>query len=296
MKLKLCRICGNKITNRNNYFCSIECKKQSYKRRLYENGKSKGYSLGLLKGKCKNCNNEFPKRGSSHLFCCYDCRYESMVMKDKKPCKICGEKLGKRKRYYCDECRKTFKRKNIVINPKPCKICKKEFKGKNNRQLYCSQECKDEVDKIRYETKYKNKYEKRFIKKSIQCKTCNENFMKRTPNNIFCSIKCRKKYYDNIQNFTLINDNRFHKSLKLRFEILKRDNFTCQYCGRNPKQDKCKLQVDHIIPRSKGGEDIPSNLQASCFECNQGKKDIILENRKLPKLNIINVEIKDEII
>jgi len=83
---------------------------------------------------------------------------------------------------------------------------------------------------------------------------------------------------------------------KKRQQIKERDNFTCQYCGRNPKQDKVKLQIDHIIPKSKGGNDNPSNLITACLECNQGKKDIILENRKLHKLNLIKIEVKDEII
>lgn len=60
----------------------------------------------------------------------------------------------------------------------------------------------------------------------------------------------------------------------LRFKILNRDNFTCKYCGRKPPE--VKLQVDHIIPRSKGGADIESNLVVSCSECNLGKTNIII--------------------
>lgn len=60
-------------------------------------------------------------------------------------------------------------------------------------------------------------------------------------------------------------------SSKMRFSILRRDNFTCQYCGRSAP--KVELQVDHIIPRSKGGLSEPDNLVAVCFECNIGKSD-----------------------
>jgi len=59
--------------------------------------------------------------------------------------------------------------------------------------------------------------------------------------------------------------------LKLRFDILVRDNFTCQYCGRKP-EDGTKLEVDHILPSSKGGKTTERNLITACFECNQGKK------------------------
>lgn len=73
------------------------------------------------------------------------------------------------------------------------------------------------------------------------------------------------------------NKRTFH--LKLRFRILERDNFTCQYCGRTP-QDGAKLVIDHIIPFSKDGKTISENLITSCFECNAGKGDIVLGKKK----------------
>lgn len=65
------------------------------------------------------------------------------------------------------------------------------------------------------------------------------------------------------------------KGLGLRFRVLLRDNFTCVYCGRNPKEDGVKLEVDHIIPKSRGGTDDIDNLVTACWECNQGKKDLL---------------------
>ena len=47
-------------------------------------------------------------------------------------------------------------------------------------------------------------------------------------------------------------------SKKLRFEIFKRDNFTCRYCGK--KTPEVVLEIDHIIPKSKKGKDDESNL------------------------------------
>lgn len=54
-----------------------------------------------------------------------------------------------------------------------------------------------------------------------------------------------------------------------RFEIFKRDGFTCQYCGQRPPD--VVLEVDHIDPRSKGGSDDELNLITACFDCNRGK-------------------------
>lgn len=58
-------------------------------------------------------------------------------------------------------------------------------------------------------------------------------------------------------------------STKTRFEIFKRDNFTCQYCGKGTPS--VVLEVDHIIPVCKGGENHKDNLITACFDCNRGK-------------------------
>ena len=58
-------------------------------------------------------------------------------------------------------------------------------------------------------------------------------------------------------------------SKKTRFEVFKRDNFCCQYCGNTPP--KVILEVDHIIPACCGGNNSIDNLTTSCFECNRGK-------------------------
>lgn len=58
-------------------------------------------------------------------------------------------------------------------------------------------------------------------------------------------------------------------STRTRFEIFKRDRFTCQYCGRTPPN--VLLHVDHIVPRKEGGSDDPENLRTACQDCNLGK-------------------------
>lgn len=58
-------------------------------------------------------------------------------------------------------------------------------------------------------------------------------------------------------------------STKLRFDVFKRDLFSCQYCGKTPPT--VILEVDHIMPVSKNGTNDIDNLITSCFECNRGK-------------------------
>ena len=62
---------------------------------------------------------------------------------------------------------------------------------------------------------------------------------------------------------------------ELRESIMKRDNYTCQMCGKY-MPDEVGLQVDHIIPIAKGGKSVPDNLQVLCSKCNQKKKDKII--------------------
>ena len=65
-------------------------------------------------------------------------------------------------------------------------------------------------------------------------------------------------------------------NLRIRFIVLKRDNFKCCACGASPaKNHAVELQVDHIIPWSKGGETVVDNLQTLCSKCNLGKSDIL---------------------
>ena len=51
-----------------------------------------------------------------------------------------------------------------------------------------------------------------------------------------------------------------------RLNILIRDNYTCQYCGFRLK--KSQLNLDHVVPRSKGGRTTWENVVASCHDCN----------------------------
>lgn len=58
-------------------------------------------------------------------------------------------------------------------------------------------------------------------------------------------------------------------SKRVRFEVFKRDAFTCQYCGSHPP--KVILHVDHIVPVVEGGDNDDDNLVTACQDCNLGK-------------------------
>ena len=64
-------------------------------------------------------------------------------------------------------------------------------------------------------------------------------------------------------------------SSKTRFDIFKRDSFTCQYCGSTPPV--AILHVDHVLAVANGGVNTEDNLVTACSNCNQGKGAVSLE-------------------
>lgn len=71
-----------------------------------------------------------------------------------------------------------------------------------------------------------------------------------------------------------MSSKRKNLSKRLRFEVFKRDRFTCQYCGAIAPD--VVLHVDHIEPVSKGGDNDMLNLITACSTCNSGKSNIEL--------------------
>jgi 5-methylcytosine-specific restriction endonuclease McrA len=61
-----------------------------------------------------------------------------------------------------------------------------------------------------------------------------------------------------------------HRRKITRKAVLARDAWTCQYCGRQ----STGLTVDHVIPRSRGGESVWENIVASCAPCNRKKGNL----------------------
>jgi 5-methylcytosine-specific restriction endonuclease McrA len=67
-----------------------------------------------------------------------------------------------------------------------------------------------------------------------------------------------------------------------RLRIYMRDKFRCQYCGE--KKGVAELTLDHIMPRSRGGDNSPVNIVTACIRCNNRKSDRTPGEARMPLL------------
>lgn len=74
-------------------------------------------------------------------------------------------------------------------------------------------------------------------------------------------------------NYITIPFNTFSRIKPSREMIYKRDKHKCQYCGSTKR-----LTIDHVIPKSKGGDDSWENLVVACSSCNTKKSNKLLEH------------------
>jgi len=164
-----------------------------------------------------------------------------------------------------------------------CKICNKITISKLSWTKYCSESCR----RIAIRNRMRELHG--FREEEKTCVTCQKTFSSAKKVQKNCSKECTKEYnkqYNQDRYCFKINETTgskekiIHGHLKLRFEIFKRDKFTCVYCGRN-REDSAKLHVDHRLARHNGGSDDYSNLVTSCEECNLGKSDVLLTESSL---------------
>lgn len=83
-------------------------------------------------------------------------------------------------------------------------------------------------------------------------------------------------------------------STRTRFEVLKRDEFRCAYCGT--AAEAADLHVDHIVPTSRGGTDEITNLITACSSCNLGKSNKLLDESSAPTVSTsVVVDLEDRL-
>jgi endogenous inhibitor of DNA gyrase (YacG/DUF329 family) len=139
-----------------------------------------------------------------------------------------------------------------------CTNCSKSFKTKPFEGNFCTFRCKVAYEKI-----------------TRNCKICEGSFVPNTSTRKYCSKECSDVAADQLV------DTMYKVS---RFAILKRDNFSCVYCGKCAIDGDTELHVDHVYPRDLGGGNDPFNLVTACIRCN-------LEKSKSPLSQEITLKI-----
>ena len=88
---------------------------------------------------------------------------------------------------------------------------------------------------------------------------------------------------------TLDYDGMHHRQQKLtRRGLFKRDNYTCQYCGKRAPDEVGldDMGIDHVLARSRGGVTSWENCVLSCTDCNRKKDDRSLEEAHMKLLSV----------
>lgn len=171
-------------------------------------------------------------------------------------------------------------------NERICAVCLKKFYDD-----YCSPECHRKAIRIgdlpstpipSPKTKSRRLSSSSFVTK--ECIGCNCKFSTVYKQQKYHSVDCRTH--------TGYNPNRRLVSKRGPFFwwVLNRDNFTCQFCGRTPK-DGIKLTIDHIKSWVDGGKTIADNLVTACNECNSSKSSRPLRYEAKFKERLNNKEI-----
>lgn len=128
------------------------------------------------------------------------------------------------------------------------------------------QPSKRDLQKIGSEISYKA-YERKFGKWSTALKMFVEHY------NSTIAVQTSGSYIE--ENMNSNHTTSRDINLRMRYYVMKRDNFKCCKCGASPATDQSvELHIDHIIPWSKGGETVLDNLQTLCSKCNLGKSNL----------------------
>jgi len=155
-----------------------------------------------------------------------------------------------------------------------CKECLVSYTPTTGNQKYCV-DCGEEAQKVKSKEWHAESYANLTPKeREARLAYCREYDAKRKAN---MTPKEREA-----QKVKRRKTNRAARSKTLRFDILERDNFTCQYCGWQPGHGGGRrLEVDHRDPLAgKKRRYSKDDLVTACSECNGGKSDKFLTPRE----------------
>lgn len=177
---------------------------------------------------------------------------------------------------FCYSCREKTRQKSRNKPPRPCVQCSKLFPTERyGRAKYCSQECKRAGAQACQHAKRVG-----IPKPAVRnCANCESVFQPSAhdPRIAHCSERCRREINWAKRNAARRITGNHRPSPVSALRILERDGWKCQFCRvKTPKRLRGTThpnapEVDHILPLSKGGTHVDSNLQCLCRKCNSEK-------------------------
>lgn len=208
---------------------------------------------------CRTCGKTFTPKQSHNpgVYCSPECRNAPRPPTE----------------YLCHHCGKVFKHRYLPDNPRAprycspncanlarrkytertCPICGTQFRPYYSGQKYCAQECKFEAHRR---------------KGLITCAQCGKPFKRSKKDTLYCSARC---YGDSMLSPHPRKGKEFSRAV--RRAIKERDGHACVLCGASRR-----LEIDHIVPVSLGGDNSIDNGQTLCHDCHRSKS---LQQRKL---------------
>ncbi len=246
----------------------VRCKRLGIKPVGYENG-----SLSGLRKNWGKKNDNLKNKG-----CLLGNVWHYISTHDEAVKKNCPdfeylESKGRRMRLKCRKCGSIIERdrKGIKRNIVTCEACVKKERQKKELQ-------EAQAKMIRFLIVLKE------VKTPKKCIACGKEFTSPYPNQLYCSDSCknkRKRHRNSYRSRCKRYGVYFDRTVT-REEVIKRDNCTCQICGK--KCDPNDLRwgwsgpdfptLDHIKPLAKGGTHTWGNVQCACGICNSSKRDL----------------------
>lgn len=247
-----CQVCGDTFfaVHARYVNCSPRCREIFKERRKQERRKQERRA-NIRTVLCGHCGQSFETSHPRHTYCSDVCQYRASRERSRTPRRVwvCG---------YCRECGKSYVTRDRRRG-RTCSVeCSRRWDNRTRSVAVLERECK-------------------------QCGATVTHTFQRGRARLFCSRVCRKRYAKK-------GDARNHRQRARKYgvayepinsiKVFERDGWICGICHDpiDPKiswPDDRSKSLDHIIPMSKGGGHVWSNVQAAHLGCNVDKADTV---------------------
>lgn len=191
-------------------------------------------------------------------------------------CEHCA-KVARIERIKLEEERQRNKvRKENEYTETTCAVCGAIFTRQGNAQKYCSDKCRDKAAGIKQEI-------------TKVCKECGKEYATASGNQKYCGKKCLNKRKNRVNNLNknkrMTLNGKADYSITLE-KLIKRHKNTCHICGEKCSNNDYIISddgyfiagnlypsIDHVLPISKGGRHVWSNVKLAHRQCNSMKSD-----------------------